>query len=199
MRCWRKMAGSGGASMAVTVNRHDAGPLPTSQMFGGDFGCRWHAGDEWQNPDPANAGCRGGTAIKRNYFFDYQQPPAARITDADCVTWHRCTGCRLQWCAADDCGSSSHLRSSSRVGRRSPHHGHARCASSGRLDIQRSRLVAAPSRWALCRIGRTDGGLWADNRRRFRAGSRCRSKDCRCQRGFRVSRAVRARVHCRAW
>ena len=35
-------AGSGGASMAVTVNRHDAGPLPTSQMFGGDFGRRWH-------------------------------------------------------------------------------------------------------------------------------------------------------------
>ena len=45
-RYWRKTAGSGGASMAVTVNRHDLGPLPTNQMFSGDFGRRWHVSDQ---------------------------------------------------------------------------------------------------------------------------------------------------------
>ena len=89
---------------------------------------------------------------------------------------------------------SAHLLPS---GRRSPHGRHARRTPSRCLDLQRSGLAGAPAGWALCRIGRTDSRLWAYDRRRFRAGSRCRREDRRCERGFRVS-CTSAKASCAA-
>ena len=46
MRFWREMADAGGASTAMTMdNRHESRAPDAIQMFGRDFGCRWHVGD----------------------------------------------------------------------------------------------------------------------------------------------------------
>ena len=44
-RFWREMAEAGGVSVAMaTGNRHESRAPAAIQMFGRDFGCRWHVG-----------------------------------------------------------------------------------------------------------------------------------------------------------
>jgi hypothetical protein len=45
-RFWHEMAAAGAASMAMTIDiRHDLRTTVAIQVFGRDFGCRWHFGD----------------------------------------------------------------------------------------------------------------------------------------------------------